>query len=69
MSEYVFQTNFNGTYKAKTPRGCFEMFIPNDMKAVLDRITEYKKGHFAIQGHNPGMTIEAKELFYRDLSK
>jgi hypothetical protein len=30
---------------------------------------EYKKGHFAIQGHNPGMTIEAKELFYRDLSK
>ena len=28
---------------------------------------EYKKGHFAIQCHNPGMTIEAKELYYRDL--
>lgn len=30
---------------------------------------EYKKGHFAIQGHNPGMKIEAKELYYRDLSR
>ena len=28
---------------------------------------EYKKGYFAIQCHNPGMTIEAKELYYRDL--
>jgi len=31
--------------------------------------TEYKSGHFAIQGHNPGMKIEAKELFYRSLEK
>jgi hypothetical protein len=31
--------------------------------------TEYKEGRFAIQGHNPGQTIEAKELYYRDLSK
>jgi hypothetical protein len=30
---------------------------------------EYKKGYFAIQCHNPGMTIEAKELYYRDLSE
>jgi len=30
--------------------------------------SEYKKGHFAIQGHNPGMTIEIKDLVYRDLS-
>jgi hypothetical protein len=30
---------------------------------------EYKTGHFAIQGHNPGMKGEAKELSYRDLSK
>ena len=28
---------------------------------------EYKSGHFAIQGHNPGMKIEAKELYYRVL--
>ncbi len=31
--------------------------------------SDYKKGHFAIQGHNPGQTIEIKELLYRDLSK
>ncbi len=29
---------------------------------------DYKKGYFAIQCHNPGMTIEAKELYYRDLA-
>jgi hypothetical protein len=28
---------------------------------------EYKSGHFAIQGHNPGMKIEVKGLYYRDL--
>ena len=30
---------------------------------------EYKTGHFAIQGHNPGMKIEAKELYYLDLGQ
>ncbi len=30
---------------------------------------EFKSGHFAIQVHNPGMRIEAKELYYRDLAK
>ena len=30
---------------------------------------EYKKGYFALQCHNPGMVIEAKDLYYRDLSK
>ncbi len=30
---------------------------------------EYTKGHFAIQGHNPGMKIEARDMFYRDLRK
>ena len=30
---------------------------------------EYKTGHFAIQGHNPGMKVEAKELYCMDLSK
>ena len=28
---------------------------------------EYKTGHFAIQGHNSGMKIETKELYYREL--
>lgn len=31
--------------------------------------SEYKTGHFAIQGHNPGMKIEAKELYYRNLGQ
>jgi 3-keto-disaccharide hydrolase len=31
--------------------------------------SEYKSGHFAIQAHNPGMKIEAKDLYYRVLSK
>lgn len=31
--------------------------------------SDYTKGHFAIQGHNPGQIIEIKELAYRDLSK
>jgi len=30
--------------------------------------SDYAKGHFAIQGHNPGMTIEIKDLVYKDLS-
>ena len=30
---------------------------------------EYKTGHFAIQGHNPGMKIEAKDLYYRNLDR
>lgn len=28
---------------------------------------EYVSGHFAIQGHNPGMKIEARKLIYRPL--
>lgn len=30
---------------------------------------EYKSGHFAIQAHNPGTKIEAKDLYYLDLSQ
>lgn len=29
---------------------------------------EYKQGKIALQCHNEGMTVEAKELYYRDLS-
>lgn len=31
--------------------------------------SDYQEGHFALQGHNPGMKIEAKQLYYRDWSK
>ena len=44
-------------------------FWINDKLVMTHDDAEFKKGHFAIQGHNPGMKIEAKELFYRDLSK
>lgn len=30
--------------------------------------SKFAKGHFAIQGHNPGQIIEIKELLYKDLS-
>ncbi len=41
----------------------------NDQLMTEYTDSDYKKGHFAIQGHNPGQTIEIKELAYRDLSK
>ena len=41
----------------------------NDELVMTYDDSEYKKGYFAIQCHNPGMTIEAKELYYKDLSK
>jgi len=41
----------------------------NDQLMTEYTDSDYKKGHFAIQGHNPGQTIEIKELSYRDLSK
>ena len=40
----------------------------NDQLVMTHKDGEYKKGSFAIQCHNPGMTIEAKDLYYRDLS-
>lgn len=44
-------------------------FWINDKPVMTYDDADYKTGHFAIQGHNPGMKIEAKELFYMDLSK
>ena len=44
-------------------------FWINDKLVMTYDDSEYKSGHFAIQGHNPGMKIEAKELYYMDLSK
>ncbi len=41
----------------------------NDQLMTEYTDTDYTKGHFAIQGHNPGQTIQIKELSYRDLSK
>jgi hypothetical protein len=40
----------------------------NEQLVMTYEDEEYKTGYFAIQCHNPGMTIEAKDLYYRDLS-
>ncbi len=40
----------------------------NDELMTEYKDSDYSKGHFAIQGHNPGQIIEIKELAYRDLS-
>ena len=42
-------------------------FRINDKPGTTYEDAECKTGHFAIQGHNPGMKIDAKELYYRDL--
>jgi hypothetical protein len=44
-------------------------FWTNNKLVMTYNDAEYKTGHFAIQGHNPGMKVEAKELYYLDLSK
>jgi len=41
----------------------------NDELVMSYEDKEYKKGFFAIQCHNAGMTIEAKDLYYKDLGK
>jgi hypothetical protein len=40
----------------------------NDVEVMNHEDREYTSGYFALQCHNPGMQIEAKELYYRDLS-
>jgi hypothetical protein len=49
--------------------GAHIQFWINDKLVMTYDDVEYKTGHFAIQGYNPGMKVEAKELYYMDLSK
>lgn len=43
--DYLVQTNWHSIYHAKTPRGCFaEMYIPNDLKLIIDSINRYEYG-------------------------
>ncbi len=55
-------------YRIKAVGNHIQFWI-NDQLVMTYDDDEYKKGHFAIQCHNPGMVIEAKDLYYRDLSK
>ncbi len=41
----------------------------NDELVMEYQDDEYKTGYFAIQCHNTDMMIEAKDLYYKDLSK
>ncbi|GAA5221357.1 3-keto-disaccharide hydrolase [Membranihabitans marinus] len=43
-----------------------EIFI-NGQSVMKYRDSEYKTGYIALQCHNAGMTIEAKDLFYKKL--
>lgn len=52
--------------KAVGPK--IEIYI-NDELVTTHEDAEFTKGYFAIQCHNSGMVAEAKELYYRDLSK
>jgi 3-keto-disaccharide hydrolase len=47
--------------------GTHIQFWINDKPVMTYDDAEYKRGHFAIQGHNPGMKVEAKALYYRPL--
>lgn len=55
------------TYRIRAVGGHIEFWI-NDQPVMAYDDTEYTSGHFAIQGHNPGMKIEAREMFYRELA-
>jgi hypothetical protein len=55
-------------YRIKMIGGHIQFRINNKLVMTYDD-DEYKSGHFAIQGHNPGMKIEAKNLFYRNLDQ
>lgn len=48
--KYEMLTNMEGSYQAKTPYGAFpELYIKNDMKAILDRITAFKAGKVKVE--------------------
>ena len=53
-------------YRIRAEGGHIQFWI-NDKLVMTYDDAEYTSGHFAIQGHNPGMKIEAKELYYRNL--
>ena len=36
-----FVTNDDGMYPAKSPIGMFDLYIPNDLGLVVDKIAEY----------------------------
>ncbi len=48
--EYRFLTNSDGVHQAKTSKGCFkELYIPNDMKLVIDTIDKYQSANKKVE--------------------
>jgi len=41
-TKYVFVKNSNGSTTVKSPKGMFDLEIPNDLQIVLDKIKEYE---------------------------
>lgn len=56
------------SYRIRAIGGDITFWI-NDVFVMNHQDSDFKSGHFAIQMHNPGMKIEAKDLYYKDLSK
>lgn len=55
-------------YRIKARGSNIEFWI-NGESVMTYQDSTFTKGRFAIQGHNPGMKIEAKDLYYKDLSQ
>jgi 3-keto-disaccharide hydrolase len=53
--------------RVKAVGGHIQIWVNEHLVTTYDD-DEYTKGFFALQCHNAGMTIEAKDLYYRDLS-
>jgi hypothetical protein len=56
------------SYKIQAIGDKIKFWINDEMVMTYDD-DEFKSGHFAIQGHNPGMKIKAKDLYYKDLTE
>lgn len=54
-------------YRIRAEGGHIQFWI-NEKPVMTYDDTEYQTGHFAIQGHNPGMKIEARDMYYRPLN-
>ena len=56
------------TLRAKAVGNTINIWV-NGTLVTTHTDEDYTQGFFALQCHNDGMTIEAKDLYYRDLSK
>ena len=55
------------TMRVKAVGNMINIWI-NDTLVTTHSDDEYKRGFFALQCHNEGMIVEAKDLYYRDLA-